>query len=177
MNYEDLHTSVLEKLFGSIDLRIIRQDEDIRIIQLNDKNEISRTLGVVRFLNIESKQLKIAHGKILEGGLLGKTLLDLDIDFDKEFIGKLQVKLPDWLKKDFNTQQDTSLAFFSKILVRTNSLSDRNLLYAELVEIIPPELTDVFVDKTKSLSKIDDNLLSLLKVVDITEINLRKNYD
>ena len=40
MNIENLHTSTLEKLFGSIDLRIIRQDEDVRIVQLNDKKGI-----------------------------------------------------------------------------------------------------------------------------------------
>ena len=76
MNLENLHTSTLEKLFGSIDLRIIRQDDDVRIVQLIDKNGISRTLGVVKFFNIDNDLLAEVHKRILDGGLLGKTLFD-----------------------------------------------------------------------------------------------------
>ena len=115
MDYESLHTCALEKLFGPIEGQIIRQDENIRIVHLRDEKGNSRTLGVVRFLNVDSKSLQDAHSKILAGGLLGKTLHESDIDFDKEIISAFHVKLPDWLKKDFNTQQGSSLALFSKI--------------------------------------------------------------
>lgn len=172
MNYEDLHTSTLEKIFGSIDLNIIRQDENIRIIHLNDKSGISRTLGIVRFLNIRGQSLKEAHNKILEGGLLGKTLYNFDINFNKEFIGSLQIKLPNWLKKDFKTEEDKCFGFFSKISVQTSPLSNNKFLYSELIEIIPPELTNVFIDKIKPLKEIDENLLSLIREADLEVIKL-----
>ena len=174
MNLENLHTSTLEKLFGSIDLRIIRQDEDVRIVQLNDENGISRTLGIVKFFNIDNDLLVEVHEKILEGGLLGKTLFDSNIDFDKKFIGTLQVKLPQWLKKDFDTEQDSSFAIISKISIYNDRLTNDKLLYSELIEIIPPELTDVFVDKTKQLNNISLNVLSLFKSANLEVIKLDK---
>jgi len=174
MNIENLHTSTLEKLFGSIDLRIIRQDEDVRIVQLNDENGISRTLGIVKFFNIENDLLVEAHEKILKGGLLGKTLFDSNIDFDKKLIGTLQVKLPQWLKNDFNTEQDSGFAIISKISINNDRLSNDKLLYSELIEIIPPELTDVFIDKTKQLEDISLNVLSLFKSTNLEIIKLDK---
>lgn len=174
MNLENLHTSTLEKLFGSINLRIIRQDKDVRIVQLNDENGISRTLGIVKFFNIENDLLVEVHKKILEGGLLGKTLFDSNIDFDKKFIGTLQVKLPQWLKNDFDTEQDSSFAIISKISIYNNRLSNDKLLYSELIEIIPPELTDVFIDKTKQLENISLNVLSLFESANLELIKLDK---
>ena len=174
MNFENLHTSTLEKLFGYIDLKIIRQDEDVRIVQLNDEKGISRTLGIVKFFNIDNDLLVEVHEKILEGGLLGKTLFDSKIDFDKKFIGTLQVKLPQWLKKDFDTEQDSSFAIISKISIYNDRLTNDKLLYSELIEIIPPELTDVFVDKTKQLNNISLNVLSLFKSANLEVIKLDK---
>ncbi len=177
INYEDLHTSTLEKLFGSIDLHIVRQDEDIRIIQLNDKKGISRTLGIVRFLNINGQPLKEAHNKIIAGGLLGKTLYNSGINFNKEFIGSFQIKLPNWLQKDFKTEQDKGFGFFSRISVQTSSKPTNKFLYSELIEIIPIELADVFVDKIKPLKEIDENILSLVKMADLKVIKLEENHD
>ncbi len=174
MNLENLHTSTLEKLFGSINLRIIRQDEDVRIVQLNDENGISRTLGIVKFFNVENDLLVEVHEKILEGGLLGKTLFDSNINFDKKFIGTLQVKLPQWLKNDFDTEQDSSFAIISKISIYNDRLSNDKLLYSELIEIIPPELTDIFIDKTKQLENISLNVLSLFKSANLEVIKLDK---
>ena len=172
MNFENLHTSTLEKLFGSIDLRIIRQDDDVRIVQLNDKKGISRTLGVVKFFNVDNDLLVEVHKRILDGGLLGKTLFDSNVDFDKEFIGTLQVKLPKWLKEDFKTEQDSCFAIFSKISINTNIISKDKILYSELIEIIPPELTTMFVDKTKQLNNLSLNVLSLFKSANLEVIKL-----
>lgn len=72
MNYENLHTYSLEKLFGVIRLEIIKQDDTIRMIKLIDNAGITRTLGVVRFFNVNL--LAEVHTKILSGQLLGKTL-------------------------------------------------------------------------------------------------------
>ena len=175
MDYKNLHTVKLEKLFGAVMNTIVRQDEHIRIIHLKDKNGISRTLGIVRFMNVDSDVLVTAHEKILAGGLLGKTLFDSDIDFDKEFIGTVQVKLPQWLMEDFRTEQDLSLANFSKISIYIDRSSNNKFLYSELIEIIPPEVTEAFRDQIKPLDKISENLLSLFKAANIEVIKLEYN--
>jgi len=133
-----------------------------------DKNNISRTLGIVRFLNINEAFLKPVHQKIVSGEMLGKTLFEANIDFDKEFIGVIHVELPDWLKNDFNTNQNKSLGFFSKIVINSNS--GDNYIYSELIEVIPPEIVDAFPDKTKPILNINDNVNSLLKAGELKVI-------
>jgi len=177
MNNIKLHTYTLEKKFGHIDGRIIKQDKNIRIIHLKDGKGISRTLGIVRFLNADKKVIKGAHKKIKNGGLLGKTFKDFKINFRKEFVGSLRVKLPDWLKNDFNTKQNNGFALFSNVLVSDDSLLNNEFLYAELIEIIPLDLKDLFIDKTQSLSEIDEKFNSLLKEAGLTKINVENNHD
>ena len=177
MNYKKLHTYILENKFGQIDGKIIKQDKNIRIIHLQDKKGISRTLGIVRFLNTDNKILEVAHGKIIAGELLGKTLQEFKINFRKEFIGSLKVKLPEWLKKDFNNQHDIGLAFFSKIFVSDDSILEGKFLYSELIEIIPQDLEPLFNDETESLLQIDNNLILLLNEAGLTDIKIWNNYD
>lgn len=177
MDYQKLHTYTLEKLFGPMKGHIIRQDDKIRIIHLRDKKGVSKTLAVVRFLNIENKALKLAHKKIITGSLLGKTLYDSDIDFDKEFLGTIHVKLPNWLMKEFNTQQNSSIVQYSRVTVCDDSLLNKNFIYSELIEILPPELKDIFTNKTKAITKVDENLLSLLKEVDLKELKAKNKND
>ena len=172
MNYENLHTSALEKLFGPIGLRIISEDDEFRITELYDPEGISRTLGIVKFGNIELPALKPVHSKILKGGLLGKTLFESNIEFDKEFIGSCIIKLPDWLKDDFKTTGENGLGIFSRILLNIDSESGDNMLYAELIEIIPSELMPKFMDKTRPLMKIDKNLRSLLRAANLEAVKL-----
>jgi hypothetical protein len=70
---------------------------------------ITRTLGIVRFFNVNL--LTVVHNKILSGPLLGKTLYDSNIDFDKEFIGSVKVNLPEGLRNDFKSEHDNGLIF------------------------------------------------------------------
>ena len=177
MNYDSLHTSTLEKLFGSIKLEIVKQDDTIRIIKLIDSEGISRTLGIVRFLNIQGNSLKKAHTKILAGALLGKTLYDSDIKFNKELVGTVYVKLPNWLKEDFKTENTNGFVFYSKISVDNNTNSNSNFLYSELIEIIPLELKDKFSDRIKSLRGIDENLHYLLDAAELEIIKVENDYD
>jgi len=172
MHYENLHTYTLEKIFGSITLEIVKQNDSIRIIELNDRENISRTLGVVRFVNIDGDTLKKAHHKILSGALLGKTLYDSNINFNKEFIGTVHVKLPNWLKEDFKTEHTNGFTFYSKITVDNNNHSNSDFLYSELIEVIPLELKDKFSDKINPLNNIGDNLRYLLDAADLEIVNI-----
>lgn len=165
MNYENLHTSSLEKLFGTIKFEILKQDDTIRIIKLLDGAGTTRTLGIVRFFNINL--LPEVHDKILSGQLLGKTLCDSNIDFDKGFMGSVKVSLPQWLRDDFKSEYDVGLAFYSKIFVLGNRSQEDKFLYSELIEIIPLEIKEAFLDKVNSKKDIYDNINSLLKEANI----------
>jgi len=161
MKYKNLHTHALEQLFGPISLNILKQDETIRIVELRDGKGMSRTLAIVKFLDIHGDALKKAHNKVINGGLLGKTLLDFKIDFDKEYMGSVEVKLPKWLKNDFNTDKDFTVGFMSNIWINDTSGKKSRFLFSEIVEIIPPELKNDFAHKIKPLQNKALNVMSL----------------
>jgi len=161
MKYKNLHTHALEQLYGPISLNILKQDETIRIVELRDGKGMSRTLAIVKFLDIHGDALKKAHNKVINGGLLGKTLLDFKIDFDKEYMGSVEVKLPKWLKNDFNTDKDFTVGFMSNIWINDTSGKKSRFLFSEIVEIIPPELKNDFAHKIKPLQNKALNVMSL----------------
>lgn len=170
MNHKNLHTYALEQLFGPISLHILKQNESIRIVELKDKDELCRTFAIVRFLNIEGEILKEAHEKIVNGELLGKTLCDYNIDFDREFIGSVEVKLPEWLKDHFRTTKDSGFGFVSHIWVNDDSVEPKRFVFSEIIEIIPPELKKEFMHNIKPLKNVDLEFLDMFEKAKIEMI-------
>ena len=171
MNRKSLHTNRLEQLFGPISLHILKQDVPIRIVELKDSNGLCRTLAIVRFLDVHGKVLNEAYKAILGGELLGKTLVDYDIDFAREYVGSMPVKLPDWLKKDFKSLEDEGMAFVSNIWVKDEAALPSKFVFTEIIEIIPHELKKDFVYKTNPSQKINSKTLDLFKEANIDLIN------
>lgn len=171
MKDKNLHTHTLEKLFGPISILIKKQNENIRIVELKDDKNFCRTLAIVRFLDVHGEVLKEAHKTILSGKLLGKTLHDFKIDFDKKYSGSLQILLPEWLRRDFKTTNVLGMAFFSKIWINDESLKSQKFVFAEIIEIIPEDIKNSFKYKIKPLQKINSSILELLKEANIEIIN------
>jgi len=174
MNGNKPHTALLENLFGPIRLHIIKQENELRIVHLYDTKDISRTLGVVRFKNFDSPTIKEAHNRIVAGELLGKTLMESDIPHKKSYISTIPVRLPDWLKKDFKTAHSTSPAVYSHITLLDRECN-KTFLYAELFEIIPPDIIHLVPNTDNNSKIIDKEMMTLLGYADITPALIDKN--
>ena len=172
MNRKNLHTNRLEQLFGPISLHILKQEAPIRIVELKDGNGLCRTLAIVRFLDVHGKVLKEAYKIILGGELLGKTLVDFEIDFEREYVGSIPVKLPNWLKKDFKSKENEGVAFVSNIWVNDETVLPSKFVFTEIIEIIPNELKKDFVYKENPSQKINSKTLELFKEASIDLINV-----
>jgi len=172
MKQKNLHTHTLEKLFGPISIHIKKQNETVRIVELKDGENYCRTLAIVRFIDVHGKTLTEAYKTILGGELLGKTLLKFDIDFDKRYTGSLDIKLPDWLKKDFRSSHDIGIAFFSNIWVKDESVEIAKFVFAEVVEIIPQELQKDFKYKINPITHINAQIKNLFEQAKIELINV-----
>jgi len=170
MDTNTLHTSTLEKLYGPVECEIIRQDDKIRVVHLKDKKGVSRTVGVVKFFNTDHKPIEAVHKRILEGGLLGKTLQKFKIDYKKEIIGALPVRLPDWIKNDFLIDEEHSIALISNINIKISS--GEQLLYTKIIEVLPPELSSGHVHDGIRKQDIDKDLLPLFDSVDLIIENI-----
>ena len=169
MNGKQLHTALLEDLFGPIRLHILRQDSELRMVHLYDKYQISRTLGIVRFRNSNNPIIKDAHDSIVAGELLGKTLLDRNISYLKATIFQREVKLPEWLRKDFKSHIATTMANYSQITIQETD-GNGSFLYAELFEIIPPDIIHLIPKPLNTQKILDEDLIALLGFADITVV-------
>lgn len=170
MNSKKLHTAALEKLFGPISCEIIRQDSEIRIVHLRDKKDVSRTVGVVRFYNTDHKPIKEVHQTILAGGLLGKTLQQSKVHYEKQTVGVVPVILPDWIKNDFRTDQEHSVAVISMINIDT--ISGSPLRYTGIIEVLPPDLSAGYDLDIMDKQDIDHDMLPLFELADLKIKNI-----
>lgn len=146
----------------------------MRIVHLYDGKDISRTLGVVRFRNFDTPTIKETHNKIITGELLGKTLIESGIPYKKSYKSTIPVYLPDWLKKDFKTTHTTSPAIYSHITLLDLD-SNKAILYAELFEIIPPDIIHLIPNTHSNPEIIDKEMKTLLGYADITAVLIDKN--
>ena len=170
MDSKKLHTTSLEKLYGPISCDIIRQDNEIRIVHLRDKKDVSRTVGVVRFYNTDHKPIKTVHQAILAGGLLGKTLKQSKILYNKKNIGAVPVKLPDWIIDNFPTKEEHSVALISLIYIDTSF--NGPLLYTRIIEVLPPELSRGYEQNIIQKQDIDYDILPLFELADLKIENI-----
>ncbi|MGI9546828.1 MAG: hypothetical protein ACR2MM_06315 [Flavobacteriaceae bacterium] len=170
MDRKKLHTSSLEELYGPISCDIIRQDNEIRIVHLRDKMDVSRTVGVVRFYNTDHKPIKLVHQRILAGGLLGKTLQQSEIKYNKETIGAVPVRLPRWIINNFCTKEEHSIAIISMINIDTSY--DGPLLYTRIIEVLPPDLSSEYELDIMRKQDVDHNILPLFEVADLKIENI-----
>ena len=161
-----LHTALLENLFGPIRLHVLKQEGALRMVHLFDENDISRTLGVVRFRNTTHPLIQEAHARILKGELLGKTLLAFDIPYTKTGICQYKVELPEWIRKDFMSDQKNTGANYSLITVEDQA-QGKSFTYAELFEIIPPQILDLVPQPQNGHRPNDADCTDLLGYADI----------
>jgi hypothetical protein len=168
-NGTKLHTALLEKLFGPIQLKISKQENELRIVHLYDSKHISRTLGVVRFKNDTHPIINEAHSRILGGALLGKTLTALNIPYQKSTIFGQAVTLPAWLIRDFDTTQNTTMAIYSQISIQDSS-SNEAFVYADLFEIIPPDILHLIPMPQANTKMLEQELIALLGFAGITGV-------
>ncbi len=167
MNGIKLHTALLEELFGPIRLRILRQEDPLRMVHLLDKDQVSRTMGIVHFRNTDHPLIKAAHACILGGALLGKTLLDREIPYSKDTLFQIKVCLPAWVSQDFKSDRDITVANYSRITVEDHS-NGTHFLYADLFEIIPPEIIHLVPKPPMTHQAAAEDCANLLSFAGIT---------
>lgn len=171
MNETNLHSSRLERLVGKISCELISQEGEIRKVHLLDSKGISKTLGIVKFYEVQGAELQNAHRRIVSGELLGKTLFDANIDFKKTYQGHVPVVLPEWLQNDFDTGESSSIALCSKIYINSHNGQEHNVLYANIIEVIPPTLLMDFLKVAPPLAHTEKDIEILFNASGIMKLN------
>ena len=156
-----LHSSQLESLVGAISCEIVDQTGNYRKVHLRDAGGISRTYAVVQFNEIMDESIREAHTKIINGGLLGKTLKQARLEYEKVCHGTFELSLPSWLRREFHTEEIIGLAIYSSIQLTHSSVSAGQKSYAQILEIVPPGLKQHFTGNAPKLNNPGTGLQEL----------------
>lgn len=147
---EKLHTDILEQKYGPIHAEVLRHDdvseskvgEDrIREAKLSDKENICRTYALT-FLTYDKndKDLSAIDDKIRKGGLIGKTFREYGFIIKKNVIDVFLLDLPEWLKKDFDTNSNKAKARITEFYAKKENYSP--VIYGNVLEVYSPDFKD-----------------------------------
>jgi len=163
MNKSELHSSRLEELIGAITCEVVFQEGAYRKVHLRDQTSISKTLGLVYFNDFTDNSLLRAHQQIVKGSLLGMTLQMSGLGFSKVYLGSFELLLSEDLQHDFATREDRTLALYSQIVVKRSDSPDEEEIYADILEVVSPDIRNHFNEKAPPMIHINGSIEKLCK--------------
>jgi hypothetical protein len=118
---ETLLSEELEKSFGKIRARILRQTEQWRECYLVDKNNKAHAFAITHFCQMSyDSKMSLAVNAIRNGSLIGQTLRESRIDFSKHRISRLLFRSPRWMERLHNAASGELAGTISSIFVTSN---------------------------------------------------------
>lgn len=133
-----LHTEVLQDVYGPINIQVLNDDNRIREILLTDQQGIARTYALT-IKNTEwawNKEMQRVNAAIRAGEAIGKTFKANGFSIRKNIIDVFVVKLPEWLRNAFAHNSEMAKARISEFLVKKNQLIFN---YGLITEIYSPD--------------------------------------
>ena len=132
-----LHTDILEKKYGKISAKIIKQDSRIRISHLIDEKGISRTFAIT-LINpeIKNKEVLEINEEIKKGETIGKAFRKKGYEIKKNVIDVFLLKLNKNLKESFKTDKSEAKARISEFYAKKNK--EAPIVYGTVLEVYSP---------------------------------------
>jgi len=98
-NKATLHTDLLEALYGEVSVQVLEQDDYRRVVDILDKNRVTRTHAVTWLPEIETDDpIRGLREEIRLGGSIGKTVRAYGYGIDKRMILSCNIGECEWLE-------------------------------------------------------------------------------
>jgi hypothetical protein len=142
-----LHTDVLEEKYGPVHSEVLRHDEKIREVHIEDAQGISRTYAITFFtFDRANKELVEIDEKIKNGGLIGKTFREHGYEIRKNVISVFLVPISPELREKMRTEESQAKARLSEFYAKKEG--SEPVIYGVVSEIYspdfrPPEINEV----------------------------------
>lgn len=167
---ENLHTERLEKFYktGAISANVLRHDNLLREVHLEDEGGVSRTYALTVFLKKQNwnEEIQQIDREIAAGGSIGKTFKSHGYTINKRIVGWTTVDLPDWLRNKFQTEENRAKAKIYDFFVEREG--SEPVLYGTITEIYPPEfespiISDIEKEESEKHTDIITDIENVLK--------------
>lgn len=134
---EKLHTDVLEEKYGLIASKVLKHDNDIREALLIDMKGIARTYALTFLSNNFSGEIKDINEEIKSGKPIGKAFREKGYIVRKNVLDVFIIKIPTWLKKEFDTKETKAKARLSEFYAKKEG--SQPVIYGIVTEVYTPD--------------------------------------
>lgn len=133
-----LHTDILEEKYWPIHALIHIHYDKVRIVDLCDEQNISRTRAITIFLkDLRNDEIKHIDETIKAWGAIGKTFREFGYEIRKNVISVYVIQLSEELKKVFHTKDNTAKIRLSEFYAK--SPTSDPIIYWIVAEIYSPD--------------------------------------
>lgn len=146
---EKLHTDILEEKYGEIHVKVLKHNSKIRESLLIDSKNISRTYALTFFENWNSKEVEMIDKEIKKGEAIGKAFRKKGFTIRKNVLDVFTIKLPSWLKKEFDTNSENAKARLAEFYAKKEGQTP--IIYGLVTEIYSPDFRKPIINEVDKL--------------------------
>ena len=146
---EKLHTDILEEKYGEIHAKVLKHNSKIRESLLVDSKNIARTYALTFFEDWKSKEVEQINEEIKNGEAIGKAFRKKGYTIRKNVLDVFIIKLPIWLKKDFNTKDNSAKARLSEFYAKKKG--ENPIIYGIVTEVYTPDFRKPIINDVDKL--------------------------
>jgi hypothetical protein len=142
---EKLHTDVLEEKYGSITSKVLKHNDTVRESLLVDQLDIARTYALTFLSGKFSGKIKLINEDIKKGKPIGKAFREQGYIIRKNVLDVFIIKIPKWLKKEFQTSENHAKARLSEFYAK--KIDSKPVIYGIVTEVYTPDFRKAVVNK------------------------------
>ena len=146
---EKLHTDILEERYGEIHAKVLKHTSEIRESLLVDSKNIARTYALTFFENWNDKEVEEINEEIKHGEAIGKAFRKKGYTIRKNVLDVFAIKLPTWLKKEFNTKEEFAKARLSEFYAKKHGKN--SIIYGIVTEVYTPDFRKPIINEVDKL--------------------------
>jgi hypothetical protein len=134
---ERLHTDILEEKYGAIHTKVFKHTSTVREALLVDRKGIARTYALTLFEGTMNRSVRVIDEDIRKGKPIGKAFRAKGYAIRKNVVDVFIVPLPDWLRKEFRTEEGTAKARLSEFYAKKRGVPP--IVYGTVTEVYSPD--------------------------------------
>jgi len=146
---EKLHTDILEEKYGKIHAKVLKHNSKIRESLLVDSKNIARTYALTFLENWNSNEIKKINEEIKNGEAIGNAFRKSGFAIRKNVLDVFVIKLPYWLKKAFQTKDDSAKARLSEFYAKKKGRLP--IIYGIVTEVYTPDFRKPIINEVDKL--------------------------
>lgn len=146
---EKLHTDVLKEKYGEIHAKVLKHNSTIRESLLVDSKGIARTYALTFFNGGRNKEVEEINQKIKNGEAIGKAFRGKGYLIRKNVLDVFVIKIPDWLKKEFQTKEKFAKARLSEFYAKKQGKNP--IIYGIVTEVYTPDFRKPIINEVDKL--------------------------